>query len=174
MKQASSNFPYNYFKCCLERNSESTIGSRSRRFDPDYVNGNRTSDDQEEVEEDNNNNNNVKDEFTRGLLGEYENDDEFDECEHRLIEETIREHVQEQQNKTVGGGGGGGGTTTNGYNTMNYIDVEKLIKSLGNDDKKIERLKKKLSLYIKSRQRAATSLSFEQSTMADATETGML
>lgn len=142
MEVKQSNFPYNYFKCCLERNSESTIGSRSRPFDADYVNDNRTSDDQEDVEEED----------------EEDEEEANDKCE---IIKSGQPSVHRNKSQAC----------TNAFNTMNYLDVEKLIKSLGNDEKKLELLKKKLSVYIRSKQRQA-NLSFEQSTMADATETG--
>jgi hypothetical protein len=106
------------------------------------VNENRTSDDQEDDEDD--------------------DDEEDDEQTRKNAQQTGKNAIK--QNQT--------GFVSNAFNTMNYLDLEKLFKSLGNDDKKIEMLKKKLSVYIRSKQRQ-TNLSFEESsTMADATETG--
>lgn len=159
---AVKQFPYYYFKCCMERNSESTIGSRSREIDADYINEhNRTSDDQEDEE----------DAAAQHNEDDDDDDDEEDENETMiqykglLNEPPPMNQINQQQAAAA---------KTNAFNTMNYVDLEKLIKSLGNDDKKIEMLKKKLSVYIRSKQRQM-NLSFEQSsTMADATETGII
>lgn len=160
------------------------------------MNDNRTSDDQEgeEDEDEEAEEEEEGDEQEEDFLGEYEDGENVAYGDYPsggraddddVIEETIREHLAQQQTQ-MGDGGDGGGMPSNGYNTMNYIDVEKLIKSLGNDEKKIEKLKKKLSLYIRNRQTtsannatnhhrpSAANFSFEQSTMADATDNGNL